>query len=160
MDIRIDRLVLDLLGKGLSRLSADEKEVVDAVVKNETIAIDVNDLFISESTFGERASDRIAAFGGSWPFIFCFLVFVIGWMALNSYLLSNTGFDPYPFILLNLGLSSLAAFQAPIIMMSQNRQAAKDRIEVTENYKVSLKTDLEIMALHAKVDQILERLDG
>jgi len=159
MNIRIDRLLLKLLGKGASRLSDDEKAVVDAVLNNETIASDVNALFVKKSTFGEKVSDQLAAFGGSWTFILCFFAIVAGWMAFNSALASGGGFDPYPYILLNLLLSALAAFQAPIIMMSQNRQSAKDRIETTENYKVSLKTDLEIMALHAKVDALMDRLD-
>ncbi|MFT7305842.1 MAG: putative membrane protein [Candidatus Azotimanducaceae bacterium] len=159
MNIRIDRLLLKLLGKGVSRLSDEEKEVVDAVLNNETIATDVNALFVKKSTFGEKVSDQLAAFGGSWTFILCFFAIVAGWMAFNSALSGDGGFDPYPYILLNLLLSALAAFQAPIIMMSQNRQSAKDRIETTENYKVSLKTDLEIMALHAKVDAILDSLD-
>jgi uncharacterized membrane protein len=106
-------------------------------------------------TLGERLADRVAAFGGSWTFIILFWIVLIGWIILNS--LSTVGrhaFDPYPYILLNLVLSMLAAFQAPIIMMSQNRQAAKDRLQARLDYEVNLRAELEIAELHAKIDHL------
>lgn len=112
------------------------------------------------TSLGQKLADKVAAFGGSWTFSCIFVVLMAIWMVVNSYLiLADQAFDPYPHILLNLGLSTLAALQAPIIMMSQNRQAAKDRMEITANYKVSLKTDLEIMRLHQKLDELSNKLD-
>ena len=104
-------------------------------------------------TFGERLADRVAAFGGSWTFIMLFWIVLIGWIILNSLpTVRGHAFDPYPYILLNLVLSMLAALQAPIIMMSQNRQAAKDRLQARLDYEVNLRAELEIAELHAKID--------
>ena len=104
-------------------------------------------------------ADKVASFGGSWTFIILFAILMLCWMTINSWLfLAEKAFDPYPFILLNLALSALAALQAPIIMMSQNRQTAKDRFEIAANYEVSLKTDLEITRLHQKIDDLTELL--
>lgn len=98
-------------------------------------------------------ADKIAAFGGSWSFIMLFFALIVGWITINSYwLVGGDVFDPFPFILLNLGLSSLAAFQAPIIMMSQNRQVAKDRLEQKSAFEINLKLELELMRLHEKID--------
>ncbi|TFW10771.1 DUF1003 domain-containing protein [Massilia arenosa] len=111
----------------------------------------------SESTLGERAADAIARFGGSWVFISLFFGILIGWVVINSVLLARAGdkpFDPYPYILLNLMLSMLASFQAPVILMSQNRQATKDRQNAQHDYEVNLKAELEIMELHAKLDAL------
>jgi uncharacterized membrane protein len=107
-------------------------------------------------TYGQRVADRVAAFGGSWPFLFCFGAALLGWIFLNSALLGrwHREFDPYPYILLNLFLSMLAAVQAPVIMMSQNRQAAKDRIQAGHDYAVNLKAELEISELQAKLDAV------
>ncbi len=109
-------------------------------------------------TFGQRLADKIAAFGGSWPFIISFLVFLLLWVALNVVVLAphKAAFDPYPFILLNLFLSMLASIQAPIILMSQGRQAIRDRLEAEHDYEVNLKAELEIMGLHEKVDELRE----
>jgi len=106
-------------------------------------------------TFGERLSDKIAEFGGSWPFIIIFFSILIVWMGINIYVFSNKGFDPYPFILLNLVLSCLAAVQAPIIMMSQNRQGEKDRERSEYDFKVNLKAETEVRMLHEKLDHLL-----
>ncbi len=106
-------------------------------------------------TLGERIADNVAKFGGSWRFIISFGVFLVMWMIINSIVLLRRPFDPYPFILLNLILSCLAAIQAPIIMMSQNRQEAKDRLRSEHDYRVNLKAELEIRHLHAKMDQLL-----
>jgi uncharacterized membrane protein len=108
-----------------------------------------------EATFGERMADKVAQIGGSWSFVISFGVFLIAWAMLNVLVLPASGrFDPYPFIFLNLLLSMLAAVQAPIIMMSQNRQSVKDRAESHHDYEVNLKAELEIMTLHAKVDEL------
>ncbi len=112
---------------------------------------DVNQAFAAQLTIGERVADRVAAFGGSWPFIGTFLALMVVWMAVNEEM--GKPFDPYPFILLNLILSCLAAIQAPIIMMSQNRQAARDRLEARNDFEVNLRAEMEIMALHEKLDQ-------
>ena len=108
-----------------------------------------------ELTFGQRLADQVAAVGGSWPFVAGFLGVMLGWIVLNTTLLRSGAFDPYPYILLNLVLSCLAALQAPIIMMSQNRSAARDRLEADEDYKINLKAELEIASLHDKIDHLL-----
>ena len=109
-------------------------------------------------TFGQRVADRIAAFGGSWTFILSFLLVLVCWVALNSFVLArrNEAWDPYPYILLNLFLSMVAALQAPVIMMSQNRQAARDRLDAAHDYEVNLKAEIEIRALHEKLDLLRE----
>jgi CRP/FNR family cyclic AMP-dependent transcriptional regulator len=108
-------------------------------------------------TFGERIADRVATFGGSWTFIILFGLILVSWMGVNAWLLASKPFDPYPFILLNLVLSTLAALQAPVIMMSQNRQATKDRLKADLDYQVNLKAELEIAQLHNKLDHIYEQ---
>ena len=109
-------------------------------------------------TFGQRAADAVAKFGGSWAFIILFGVTLVCWVILNSFILANysKAFDPYPYILLNLFLSMLASIQAPIILMSQNRQSEKDRLNAEHDYEVNLKAELEIMLLHEKVDLLRE----
>lgn len=111
-------------------------------------------------TVGQAAADAVAAFGGSWYFIGVFMLTLLGWVLLNSYLLQQRGlapFDPYPYILLNLFLSMLASIQAPIILMSQNRQAEKDRLNAMHDYEINLKAELEIMALHEKIDALAKQ---
>jgi len=108
----------------------------------------------AEPTFGERLADRVAQLGGSWSFIMLFAVFLLVWAGLNTWLLRGGAFDPYPYVFLNLILSMLAALQAPIIMMSQNRQAAKDREMAAYDYEVNVKAEIEIMALHDKLDAL------
>lgn len=107
-------------------------------------------------TFGERIADRVAEFGGSWTFIILFSGILLGWIILNSFLLINRPFDPYPYILLNLVLSSVAALQAPVIMMSQNRQGAKDRENAENDYLINLKSEIEVRRLHDKIDLLME----
>lgn len=122
---------------------------------------DPNELFAARLTFGERLADRVATIGGSWSFIMGFAVFLIAWAILNTVILTARAFDPFPFIFLNLMLSMLAALQAPIIMMSQNRQAAKDRFEARLDYETNLRSEAEIAGLHAKIDLLgadIERL--
>ncbi len=115
---------------------------------------DPNEIFAERQTFGERLADRIAVIGGSWSFIIGFTVFLLAWAFLNTVVLAANAFDPFPFIFLNLMLSMLAALQAPIIMMSQNRQAAKDRLAARLDYETNLRSEAEIATLHAKVDAL------
>ena len=119
---------------------------------------DPNEIFAARLTFGERLADRVASIGGSWSFIIGFGVFLAAWAVLNTVILAANAFDPFPFIFLNLMLSMLAALQAPIIMMSQNRQAAKDRLEVRLDYETNLRSETEIANLHAKVDALTEEI--
>lgn len=124
--------------------------------KHLTISRNIHHDVENARTLGERAADQIAAFGGSWIFIGCFAFILLSWVGLNSWVLANKAvFDPYPYILLNLFLSMLAALQAPIIMMSQNRQAAIDRAAAAHDYEINLKAELEIIHLHEKIDQLL-----
>ncbi len=123
------------------------------------VSRNTNHEFDQSLTFGQRLSDQVAAFGGSWPFIIIFGVILLSWIILNSFILAreHAAFDPYPYILLNLVLSMLAAIQAPIIMMSQNRHAAKDRLDASHDYEVNLKAEVEILALHEKIDRLCEQ---
>ncbi len=121
---------------------------------HDLLSKNVDSEFEQSWSFGERLADRIAAFGGSWIFIICFGIFLALWIGINSVVLVAHPPDPYPFILLNLVLSSLAALQAPIIMMSQNRQEAKDRLRSQHDYQVNLKAELEIRHLHEKIDHL------
>jgi hypothetical protein len=144
------------LGKAARELAAQEASVVASAADRRPISEDINETFADRQTFGERLADRVAAFGGSWPFIIAFGVFLALWTAINL-LLRKEAFDPYPFIFLNLVLSMLAAVQAPVIMMSQNRQAAKDRLDAGNDYQVNLKAEIEIMALLEKVEHLAAR---
>ncbi len=141
----------------LGELSTLDQEVVESLQQHELLSENIEHEFARELTFGERLSDRIAEFGGSWRFLITFGFILLGWIALNAYVLSDRGFDPYPFILLNLILSCLAAIQAPVIMMSQNRAQARDRLQAENDYKVNLKAELEIRHLHEKVDHLLRK---
>ncbi|KEZ19927.1 putative membrane protein [Sphingobium yanoikuyae] len=118
-------------------------------------APDLNRLFDDGQTYGERLADRVAAIGGSWRFIIGFSLFLVAWAILNTLVLARHAFDPFPFIFLNLMLSMLAALQAPIIMMSQNRQAAKDRLEARLDYETNLRSEAQIASLHDKIDLLL-----
>ena len=145
-------------------LSSLEKDVINKLTEYETISVNIDNEFDSTLTFGEKLSDKIAAFGGSWNFIITFGLIIFLWIGINSYFLITQPFDPYPFILLNLILSTLAALQAPVIMMSQNRQETRDRKRSEEDYKINLKAELELRQLHQKVDHLLvqqwERMMG
>jgi uncharacterized membrane protein len=136
-----------------------EQKVIDRVKRRLHISQNASDMFESKMTFGESLADRIASFGGSWTFILLFFALLAAWVVLNALVLTRVGkpFDPYPFIFLNLVLSMLAALQAPVIMMSQNRQAAKDRVVAAHDYEVNLKAELEILGLHTKVDTLREQ---
>lgn len=142
---------------GLEHMAARERRIVEAVLHRRSLARDVHQDSLDQRTFGERMADRIAAFGGSWPFIGPFGLFLAGWIVLNSVLLARRdAWDPYPYILLNLLLSTLAALQAPAIMMAQNRQAARDRLKAANDYEVNLKAEVEIRGLHDKLDALRE----
>ncbi|HJY53102.1 MAG TPA: DUF1003 domain-containing protein [Candidatus Udaeobacter sp.] len=149
--------VKEVLEDEIGELSALDNEVIQSLEQHEILSADISRQFERKLTFGERLSDRIAEFGGSWKFIIMFGTVLIAWIVLNAVFLLNRGFDPYPFILLNLILSCLAAIQAPIIMMSQNRAEARDRLRAENDYKVNLKAELEIRHLHEKLDHMLSR---
>ncbi|MFI0845457.1 DUF1003 domain-containing protein [Mesorhizobium sp. IMUNJ 23232] len=135
-------------------LSEAEKGVLQSAIDRRTISRDINAVHEHGMSTGDRIADTIARVGGSWSFIITFLVFLAIWTIGNTVLLSVKAFDPYPFIFLNLVLSMIAALQAPVIMMSQNRQAERDRIDASHDYEVNLKAEIEIMALHEKFDDI------
>ncbi len=138
--------------KDLDRM---EREVLSSIEKNEILTSNIEETIQIELTPGQRVADKIASFGGSWTFIISFFSFIIVWMLINIWMLSADPFDPYPFILLNLLLSCLAAIQAPIIMMSQNRKEEKDRSRSENDFKVNLKAELEIRLLHEKIDHMI-----
>ncbi len=142
------------LAERVQHLSERERRVIAHLINRKTVSRDSNADFDSGLTFGQRVADRVAAFGGSWTFILLFLGFMGVWLMYNS---AGKSFDPFPFILLNLILSMLAALQAPVIMMSQNRQAVKDRMDAQHDYEINMKAELEILALHAKVDHLKEQ---
>lgn len=142
------------LEQELGSLSILEKEVLRAMKEGEVISENIDKTVDEQLTFGQRLSDKIASFGGSWTFIISFFLFLAAWIAFNIYSLARP-FDPYPFILLNLILSCIAAMQAPIIMMSQNRQEEKDRERSRHDYQVNLKAELEIRMIHEKIDHLI-----
>jgi len=150
--------VEDILETERGELSAIEQEVIESFRDHELFSENLNIQFEGKRTIGERIADKIAVFGGSWTFIIFFSVFIFLWIGFNatSYLMDKP-FDPFPFILLNLALSFLAAVQAPVIMMSQNRQQKRDRMKSEFEYGVNLKAELEIRHLHRKMDQLLSQ---
>src|SRR5436305_4903795 len=149
--------VKEVLEDEIGELSALDQEVVESLEQHEILSADISSQFERKLTFGERLSDHIAKFGGSWKFLITFGAVIFVWIGANAVLLATRAFDPYPFILLNLILSCLAAVQAPIIMMSQNRAEARDRLRAENDYKVNLKAELEIRHLHEKIDHLLRR---
>jgi uncharacterized membrane protein len=157
MTQRARQLAIKFLRREWDNLNEQEKKVVESLTGREHLSRNINKSSDDGRTFGERVADRVAAFGGSWTFIIIFASVLIFWVILNSFFLLNKGFDPYPYILLNLFLSMLAAIQAPIIMMSQNRQAAKDRQTAEHDYEINLKAELEISAIQEKLDELRER---
>ena len=146
------------LGMPYESLDERTQKVARHIAERKHIARNTEKEFDAQITYGQRAADVVATFGGSWTFITIFAVMLIAWIGLNSFILAKYDkiFDPYPYILLNLFLSMLAAIQAPIILMSQNRQAEKDRLNAEHDYEVNLKAELEIMLLHEKVDLLRE----
>jgi uncharacterized membrane protein len=152
-----DDIASKLIGLPFESLDERAKKVARHVAGRKPIARDVTREFVeAQSTLGQRAADAVASFGGSWVFVGLFAASLLVWIGLNVVLLASRGttFDPYPYILLNLFLSMLAAVQAPIILMSQNRQAQKDRLVAGHDYEVNLKAELEIMLLHEKIDAL------
>jgi uncharacterized membrane protein len=158
-DMNEQEIALNFLKKEWNALHSIEKAAIEKIVKRRPISRDTNQDFSGSRTFGEKIADSVAAFGGSWTFIIIFCGILLAWVILNSFILAQQGtaFDPYPYILLNLFLSMTAALQAPIIMMSQNRQSAKDRIDAAHDYEVNLKAELEICSLHQKIDELREK---
>ncbi|MFK0163157.1 DUF1003 domain-containing protein [Rhizobium sp. NPDC090279] len=145
--------------KTADELGDIEKRVLKKAHERKVISTDINAAISAESSTGQRLADGIARVGGSWSFIIAFLLFLVFWCIINTIVLATGAFDPYPFIFLNLVLSMLAAIQAPIIMMSQNRQAERDRFEAAKDYEVNLKSELEVLSLHQKIDmQVLTEL--
>ena len=146
-----------LLADGYDEFGIEERRVLENIAAGRLTSRDAADVADESETFGEHLSDRVAAIGGSWSFIIVFGAVLLGWMLLNTDVLAHFGkaFDPYPYIFLNLMLSTVAAIQAPIIMMSQNRQASKDRVAARLDYETNLRTELDILRLHDKVDRQL-----
>ena len=147
-----------LLGVSYESMDARTQKVARHIAGRKHIARNIATEIDTKATLGQRAADAVATFGGSWAFITLFVIILVVWVGLNSLILIryNEAFDPYPYILLNLFLSMLAAVQAPIILMSQNRQAEKDRLNAEHDYEVNLKAELEIMLLHEKLDLLRE----
>lgn len=144
-----------LITQEKGEIAVIDKDVIEAIQNNSILSENIQDEIDAELTFGQRIADKVAAFGGSWTFIIAFFSFILIWMIINIWLLVARPFDPFPFILLNLILSCLAAIQAPIIMMSQNRQEQKDRQMGEHDYKINLKAELEIKLLSEKIDHLL-----
>jgi len=151
------KYVESLLETEKGELTAIEQEVLESLRQHEILAHNPEEEFEADLSIGQRLADRIARFGGSWSFILIFALVLLAWMALNSFVLLTRSFDPFPYILLNLVLSCLAAIQAPVIMMSQKRGEARDRVRATHDYQVNLKAELEIRHLHQKIDHLLTR---
>ena len=149
--------VKEVLEDEIGELSVLDQEVIDSLQAHEILSENIGKEFEQELTFGERLSDKIASFGGSWTFILVFFAVLMIWIVINGVILATRAFDPYPFILMNLILSCLAAIQAPIIMMSQNRAEARDRARAENDYKVKLKAEIEIRHLHEKIDHLLRK---
>jgi uncharacterized membrane protein len=141
------------------QLSQLDQQVINSFKENKVISASLDGDDKESVSVGDRVADKVAEFGGSWTFIISFILFLIVWIAANIFWLNNKGFDPYPFILLNLILSCVAALQAPVIMMSQNRQEDKDRERARNDYMVNLKAELEIRELHEKIDHLIIRKD-
>ncbi len=151
------RYVAELLAEEHGEYSDLDRQVAESIAAQDTIAENVEEDYDEHRTVGERLSDGLAAFGGSWAFLISFALVLVSWMALNVIMGDPRAFDPYPFILLNLVLSCLAAIQAPIIMMSQSRQDKKDRLRSNNDYRVNLKAELEIRHLHEKMDHLVTK---
>ncbi len=144
-----------LITQEKGELAVINSDVIEAIRNNSILSENIQEDVEDELSFGQRLADKVAAFGGSWTFIVTFFSFILIWMIINIWFLTNKSFDPFPFILLNLILSCLAAIQAPIIMMSQNRQEQKDRKRGEHDYKINLKAELEIKLLSEKIDHLL-----
>ena len=157
MDNKVRAAAEKIFNSEYEKLTEQERHVAHHITERTPISTNVVQDYSEQMTLGQKMADKVASFGGSWMFIIIFMVVLVSWIILNSFILiklRNGSFDPYPYIFLNLILSMLAAIQAPIIMMSQNRQAYKDRLSAEHDYEVNLKSELEIIALHEKVDSL------
>ena len=156
MKANVHKLAEQLLHEDFDLLSLREQDVINRIATGLHISRNVLEEHQGKLTPGQRLADHVASFGGSWPFIILFMGVLVAWIIINTFILAgwNRAFDPYPYILLNLVLSMLAAIQAPVIMMSQNRHSEKDRIDAAHDYEVNLKAELEIMSLHQKLDML------
>jgi len=157
MEKKIRETAKKLFRVEYDKLTKHEKHVAHHITERTPISENVIQNYTEQLTFGQKMADKVASFGGSWVFIILFMLVLMAWIVLNSFILIKLGsrsFDPYPYIFLNLILSMLASIQAPIIMMSQNRQAHKDRLSAEHDYEVNLKAELEIIGLHEKVDSL------
>lgn len=157
-----EELAVELIGRRYHELGEEEQRVLCRVADGTVVGMDADEAAAVHASLGDRLADRVAAVGGSWGFIIAFAAVLFGWMLINSSILADFGlrpFDGYPYIFLNLMLSMLAAVQAPIIMMSQNRQSAKDRIAARHDYEVNLRTQLEIIRLQRRLELMLDRLE-
>ncbi len=150
-----EKYITDYLTQELGELSSLEHKVIDSFQNHSILTDNIEDDDKTTLSFGQRIADKVATFGGSWTFIISFCSFLVIWILVNVYWFHNQGFDPYPYILLNLILSCIAALQAPVIMMSQNRQEEKDRVRSKNDYMINLKSELEIRMLHEKIDHLI-----
>ena len=148
--------VEQMLQTEIGEISSLERSVIERIARHETLSVDTESELQEDIGLGGRLADQVASFGGSWRFIMLFGAVMVAWMTLNSIILLHSAFDPYPYILLNLVLSCLAAIQAPVIMMSQNRQEARDRGRARNDYLVNLKAEFEIRLLHEKLDHLVQ----
>jgi uncharacterized membrane protein len=157
--VQKEEMASHIFGRVWNELTERERRILSHVKERKYVSHDINEEFDTRLTFGERIADRVASFGGSWTFIILFGVVLLTWVLLNSFILAKTGgvFDAYPYILLNLFLSMLASIQAPVILMSQNRQGVKDRMDAAHDYEVNLKAELEILSLHEKIDELRDQ---
>ncbi|HEU5292162.1 MAG TPA: DUF1003 domain-containing protein [Cyclobacteriaceae bacterium] len=155
LNVYREKYIANYLVKEIGELTELENTVLNALKKRDTISDKIRESSEENLTFGQRLADRVATFGGSWRFIIFFGLFLVIWISVNVFWLKETPFDPYPFILLNLILSCIAALQAPVIMMSQNRQEEKDRERSKKDYMINLKSELEIRMLHEKIDHLI-----
>ncbi len=150
-----EKYLSNMMEDQLGELSSLDKTVLASLNEKKLLSDQLEDQASAADTLGQRVADKVASFGGSWTFIISFMLFLLAWIAFNAFFLLNKGFDPYPFILLNLILSCLAALQAPVIMMSQNRQEEKDRERAKKDYMINLKSEVEIRLLHEKIDHLI-----
>jgi uncharacterized membrane protein len=155
LNIFRNEYIQNMITEENGELNQLDLQVLESIRNKELLSTRLDSDVREKSTLGQRIADKIALFGGSWKFIISFALVLLSWILVNSYLLLRKPFDPYPFILLNLMLSCLAAIQAPVIMMSQNRQEVKDRARAQNDYQVNLKAEIEIRQLHEKIDHIL-----
>jgi uncharacterized membrane protein len=162
MDQKVHDIAERLFRSKYEALTEFERHVAHHITERTPISTNIAQNYSEQLTLGQKMADKVASFGGSWIFISIFMGIMVIWILMNSFILIkiNSSFDPYPYILLNLVLSMLAAIQAPIIIMSQNRQAYKDRLSVEHDYEVNLKAELEIMGLHEKIDSLKEHQWG